>query len=100
MRGALWVVLLLGASQALSGCVAAAALPAVALGAANSSNDEEAIKVKTAEHFGTSPRNVQITNYKNQFLATTYQARVKGTLYNCRFYQLSVSCGRPGQGSF
>ena len=65
-------------------------------GSMNAATTEQDVISKTAEYFGTSPGNVQISNVKKNMLNTTYRARYRGTLYNCQVYYGNVSCEKPG----
>jgi hypothetical protein len=67
-------------------------------GAQNAGTSEELVRSETASYFGVGERSVTVSNYEKGLLATTYQARVRGVLYNCRYYYASVDCNRPGQG--
>ena len=79
-------------STLLSGCA-----PMVS-GTQNISTSPELVRAETAKHFGVSTRSVRVQNYNKGLLATQYQARVSGKLYNCQYYYASVTCKRPGTG--
>lgn len=57
--------------------------------------DDEVIE-KTAKYFGASRKEISISQIEKGTLATTYQTRHGGKLYNCRVYYGEVDCKQPG----
>ncbi len=52
------------------------------------------IKLETAKYFSTSQRSVRVGNMRPGVLGTGYQAKVSGTLYDCRYFKKTVTCSR------
>lgn len=52
------------------------------------------IKYETAKYFATSQRGVRVGNMKHGILGTSYQAKVSGGLYDCRYFKKTVTCSR------
>lgn len=52
------------------------------------------IQIETAKYFATSSRNVRVGNMKSSMLGTAYQAKISGSLYDCRYFKKTVSCNR------
>ena len=73
-------------SHLLSGCAVT-----------NLMTDEDLAQEKTAAYFGVKPSDVVISQYKKDLLATSYQARHKGILFNCIIYYGAVNCKQPGK---
>ena len=65
-------------------------------GAMNFSNTPDVVAEKTAKYFGVRQADLQITNIDKGALATSYQARNAGKLYNCTIYYGEVTCKQPG----
>ena len=64
--------------------------------AINSDATPTKLQNDTASYFGTSRYNVHVSNQKQSVLGTSYQARVSGTLYDCRYFRSAVTCRRAG----
>lgn len=74
----------------LSGCA-----PIVS-GVMNAKITDDDVKRKTATYFGVKLSQLEISNIKNETLATSYQVRLKGAFYNCAIYYGAVTCKKPG----
>lgn len=65
-------------------------------GAMNLSVTDAVVEEKTAKYFGASPKDITISGIEKRALATVYQARYLGKLYNCQVYYGEVICKQPG----
>ena len=74
----------------LSGCA-----PMISA-AMNSGVTEDTVIEKTAKYFGTNRKNIVVSNVEKGALATSYQTRYSGKLYNCQVYYGEVTCKQPG----
>ena len=83
-------VLAVCAVAAASGCA-----PMISAGM-NASVDEALVRTETAQYFGVTESAISVENYEKHALATTWQTRHDGVLYNCRMYYGEVECKRPG----
>lgn len=63
----------------------------------NLMTDEDLAREKTAAYFGVKPSELVISQYRKDLLATSYQVRQKGILYNCIIYYGAVNCKQPGK---
>lgn len=65
-------------------------------GAMNMTVTPETISEKTAKYFGVAAGTLSISNIEKSALATSYQVRTAGKLYNCTIYYGDVQCKQPG----
>lgn len=65
-------------------------------GTMNMSVTEDVVWDKTSKYFGTNRKNLTITQIEKHALATSYQTKYKGKLYNCSIYYGEVQCKEPG----
>ena len=65
-------------------------------GAMNMSVTPDVVAQKTAKYFSVAESSLQISNIEKQALATSYQVRNAGKLYNCTIYYGEVQCKQPG----
>jgi hypothetical protein len=57
---------------------------------------DDVVMAKTAKYFGASPKDVTVSAIDKGALATSYQAKHAGQLYNCNIYYGEVTCKKPG----
>lgn len=84
------IAFVLGWSTFISGCA-----PMIS-GAMNTIVDENAVYEKTAKYFGVTRKDIKISSIEKGALATSYQTRYAGNLYNCSIYYGEVNCKKPG----
>ena len=80
-------VLILTGVLALSAC-------AQATESVNSDVTPAKLQADTADYFATNRGNVRVGNLKQSVVGTAYQARVAGTLYDCKYFRSAISCWR------
>jgi len=81
---------ILAASTFMAGCA-----PMIS-GVMNATTDENSAAEKIASYFGARRENVVITSTDKGLLATTYQVKHAGKIYNCSIYYGQVECKQPG----
>lgn len=82
--------IIVGVAAFMSGCA-----PIIS-GAMNTMIDENAVFEKTAKYFGANRKDISISSIEKGALATSYQTRYSGKLYNCTVYYGEVTCKQPG----
>ncbi len=62
----------------------------------NASVTDETVVTKTADYFGVTEEEIEVTRINKNALNTKYRTKYKNNLYNCYIQLGSVVCKIPG----
>lgn len=62
----------------------------------NAGVTDEVVVTKTADYFGVTQDEIEVSRIEKGTLATAYKTMYKGNLYNCSIYYGDVTCKVPG----
>ena len=65
-------------------------------GAMNATVTDQVVLEKTAKYFGVAPKDITVSGAEKGALATSYNTKFRGKLYNCSIYYGEVNCKQPG----